>query len=292
MKKPNAIIKVTAYLLLTFIGTLTTRAEEEGLLHIQSGKIALLFDTLRQSTSDSLSHTLNTRIEQAFEKLLTSNDSSYYSSFENLPNIGKCYSSDGNIRIYTWNYPLSDKTFGYGGYIQFKPLKKNKGKKLKPIALKTAGEAYLPKTGVKIGTNNWYGALYYKAIATKKDGQEYYILLGWSGNDALSDFKTIETLKIAQNKKTATLGSTNAFAGSGRPTNRIVLQYNNNAKVALDYDESKKSIVMDHLSPSDPFYKDIYSFYGPDFTYDAYVYDKKNKGVWRLVENIDQKNKD
>lgn len=206
-----------------------------------------------------------------------------------MPYLGKCYSNDGELRLYTWNYPLQDKTHGYGGYIQCRPTKRSR--KQHPIALTTSSEAYIPKEGERISPANWYGALYYKAIKAKKDGQDYYLLLGWCGNDALSDAKIVETLKISQNKKTATFGGTRAFLAKKKSANRVVLQYNSSAKVTVDYNDAEKRIVMDHLSPSEPFYKDIYSYYGPDFSYDAYAYDKKT-GQWRLEEDIDQKNKE
>lgn len=248
-----------------------------------------LFDSLRASESDSLSKSISLEISQELGKLLE-NDSTFDYRFEELRHMGKCYSDDKELRIYTWNYPLSDKTYGYGGFLQLKPTKKRAKQHIKPIALSTNGNAYTPNAGNKIATNNWYGALYYNATLTKKDGNEYYILLGWGGGDALTDFKVAETLKFSKNEKTATLGGVSPFKGAGKASNRIVLQYNNDARVALNYDKDNKRIVMDHLSPSEPFYKGIYSYYGPDFTYDAYQFDKKSKGQWKLIENIDAKN--
>lgn len=254
--------------------------------------IELLFDSLRASDNDSLSLSLSKQIDKELGLYLASDDSSFYAPLNELKYLGKCYSDDGELRIYTWSFPLSDKTYGYGGYLQLKPTKKRTKNKVKPIRLSNNGTSYLPKTGMRIASTKWYGALYYNAIATKKNGEDYYILLGWAGNDAVSDFKIVETLKFQNNEKSAMFGAVSPFQGGGKTTNRIVLQFNNNAKVALNYDAHNKQIIMDHLSPSDPFYKGIYSYYGPDFTYDAYQYDKKEKGIWKLQENIDAKNKD
>ena len=41
---------------------------------------------------------------------------------------------------------------------------------------------------------------------------------------------------------------------------------------------------MDHLAPQDASMKRMYSFYGPDFTYDALYW---NKGHWKLEEQIE-----
>ncbi len=255
-------------------------------------EIAVLFDSLRSSSSDSMSHAIGKEISKKMGTLLETSDSSFYAPLNKLKFMGKCYSDNGDIRVYTWNYPLSDKTYGYGGYVQFKPTKKRIKQQVKPIALNTYGNAYLPKAGPRVSSNNWYGALYYSIISTKKDGDNYYIFLGWGGNDALSDFKVAETVKISNNDKKITFGGVSAFNSNGKSTNRLVLQFSNDARVSLDYDNANKRIIMDHLSPSDPFYNGIYSYYGPDFTYDAYLFDKKSKGVWRLQENIDAKNQD
>lgn len=261
----------------------TTLAEQEQ-------AIAVLFDSLKTSENDSVSGAINTQIEHAIGDLLA-NDSSFSAPLDSLKYMGKCYSDNGDLRLYTWTYPLSDKTYGYGGYIQFKPTKKRKKQHVKPIALTLSNGAYLPQAGAKLTTNQWYGALYYNAIATKKGKEKYYIVLGWAGNDGLSDYKVAETLKITNNDKKVTLGGVSPFKGQGKPTNRIVMQYSNDARVAMDYDPSDKRIIMDHLTPTDPFYTGIYSYYGPDFTYDAYQYDKKSKGMWLLKENIDAKNR-
>jgi hypothetical protein len=46
-------------------------------------------------------------------------------------------------------------------------------------------------------------------------------------------------------------------------------------------------IVMDNLVPSDPNYKGVFRFYGPDFSYNGYKFEK---GKWVLYNNIDLRN--
>ncbi|MCQ2208084.1 MAG: hypothetical protein MJZ02_07700 [Paludibacteraceae bacterium] len=289
MNKNTYLKKVVMCAASTFACTFGAYAQGEKGYAPDTQHLTELFDALRNSGNDSLSNAISQQIGEELGQLLQ-NDSTFDYRFDELRNMGKCYSDDKNLRIYTWNYPLSDKTYGYGGYLQMKPSKKRAKQHVKPIPLNTNGNAYTPSTGNKIATNNWYGALYYNAILAKKDGNEYYILLGWGGGDALTDFKVAETLKLSKNGKQATFGSVSPFKGTGRASNRIVLQYNNDARVSLTYDKDNKRIVMDHLSPSEPFYTGIYSYYGPDFTYDAYQFDKKSQGQWKLVENIDAKN--
>jgi hypothetical protein len=68
---------------------------------------------------------------------------------------------------------------------------------------------------------------------------------------------------------------------------RDVLEYSSDGRTALDYDINKKMIIFDHLVPIEPIYTDIRSYYGPDFTYDAYILEK---GEWKFIENIDARN--
>jgi len=46
-------------------------------------------------------------------------------------------------------------------------------------------------------------------------------------------------------------------------------------------------IVFDHLSPSKPSLVGVYEFYGPDFSYDGYKFEK---GMLELYPDIDIRN--
>jgi len=69
--------------------------------------------------------------------------------------------------------------------------------------------------------------------------------------------------------------------------NRLVFKYSHGANMLLRYDPKKKMIVMDNLEPSDAMYKGVYRFYGPDFTYNGYKFEK---GKWVLYKNVDVRN--
>jgi hypothetical protein len=53
--------------------------------------------------------------------------------------------------------------------------------------------------------------------------------------------------------------------------------------MSLKYDEQRKKIIFDHLSPESPGMKDFREFYVPDLSYDAYEF-RDNK--WFLIEDI------
>ncbi len=69
---------------------------------------------------------------------------------------------------------------------------------------------------------------------------------------------------------------------------REVLEYSSSAVISLRF-VSDKSIVFDHLVPISPVYKGKKENYGPDYSSDAYNFEK---GMWRLKLNIDARNKE
>ncbi len=245
-------------------------------------RIAVLFDSLRISSSDSEKEKINEKITKLFAKELQ-HPESFSTPYPLLNFVGKVFSDDGKVKIYTWNYPLAGKTYHYGGFIQYKT--KDKTTKTIPLTIKT--EAYLPLNSKRISPNDWYGALYYRIIPVKYRKENYYVLLGWAGNNAVSDYKVIEILSFDE-KGNATFGKL-ALRQKNKTHQRFVLEYSAEAKVSLTYDEKTKKIIFDHLVPPEPVYTNVYSYYGPDFTYDAF---SLRKGIWELEENVDVKNEE
>jgi hypothetical protein len=245
-------------------------------------RIAGLFDSLNVSVSDVEKKELHDKITKLFAEELK-NPASFSNPYSSLNFVGKISSDDGKMKIYTWNYPLADKTHGYGGFIQYKL----KNKTIKTIPLKIKNEAYIPPNNKPVSPNDWYGALYYKIIPVKYKKDNYYVLLGWAGNNAASEYKLIEILNLSE-KGNATFGKL-VLKQKNKILQRLVLEYSAEAKISLTYDNQKKKIIFDHLVPPEPVYTNVYSHYSPDFTYDAFFLDK---GKWLLEENIDVKNKE
>ena len=243
--------------------------------------IQIIFDSIRDSRNDSLKMAMHHRIYDRMETMLQ-NVQSFDDPFTELPNIGKIYSDDRLVRIYTWSFPLEDKTFQYGGFVQYK--KKN----VVTTTRLSASVPYLPDISKQVSPTNWYGALYYKIFKVKKKREVYYIALGWSGNNAATDFKTIEPMIFDKNGRLSHFGKA-VFKQKGKhPMLRYTMEYNSEGKAALDYQPESKKIIFDHLSPIEPSYQGIRCYYGPDFTYDAFVWQKNE---WIYTENIDAINR-
>ncbi|MBN1598668.1 MAG: hypothetical protein JW894_10265 [Bacteroidales bacterium] len=201
-------------------------------------------------------------------------DNSFEYPFDSLKNIGKIYSSGKNVRIYTWNIPESPNKIIYYGIIQYYSKLDNK---YRIIDLNNMPDPHLYKLN-----QNWEGALYYQAIENKHAGQIYYTLLGFNLNDMLSNKKVVEIFSIDQFDQIYFCEELIQY--EGKIIDRLEFEYNEKASMTLRFNNEKKMIVFDHLSPQKPALAGNYQFYGPDFTYDGLKFEK---GIWVHYSNID-----
>ena len=200
-------------------------------------------------------------------------DSTFEFPFTTLDKIGKIYSPDHRLRIYSWNIPIGVDQNLYFAIIQYS------GKKEKKMySLKMKG---VPDYQGKISIDNWPGALYYEIVETKHAGQKYYTLLGFDLNNLLTNKKIIDVVSIDDFDKFYFCPQLIQY--NGKMTDRLVFEYNEKASMTLKFNEDKKMIIFDHLSPEKPSMEGNYQYYGPDFTYDGLKFEK---GIWVLYSNI------
>ena len=81
---------------------------------------------------------------------------------------------------------------------------------------------------------------------------------------------------------TAKLGSP-LFKQKNSFSKRVVFEYADKSTMSLKFDEPLNRIVYDHLSPEVPSLKGVYSYYVPDFSYDAFVWEEDS---WLLKEDV------
>ncbi len=242
------------------------------------------FDGTRYTKSDSDKIKINKKILNYFPQVLNT-DSSFFFDFK-IKHFGSIYSNDNLLRIITWNIKLSNGEYIYYGYLIHKKNKKNKPE-IFPLIDKSP-EIINPE---KQTLNNlqWFGCLYYKIITTKYAGTKYYTLLGWDGNNYLTTKKIIDILYFSRSGRPK-FGK-NIFvsttARKHQKQKRVIFEFSSQTVMSLIYDNRYKAIVFDHLSPTQSNYKGNYEFYGPDFTYDSYKFEK---GKWFLNQDIKVKN--
>ena len=213
-----------------------------------------------------------------FETIKSSNILTNYPDF--LKNYSSYLISDNKkFAIVTWNIFLDDGEYKYFGYIQYQDRDKN----LQTVRLVDKSDEINDPQHANLSPQRWFGCLYYQIITEKAGKNTYYTLLGWDGNDLLSNKKIIEVVSIKNDKPVFGY----KFNINGRTYKRLIFEYNKQAQMVLQWDDKMKMIVWDHLSPSEPKYQGIYQFYGPDFTYDALAFKRKQ---WIYIENVIVKN--
>ncbi len=203
-------------------------------------------------------------------------------SFAGFDKLGTIFSSDKKVKILTWNAITESGVNRYFGKII---RKDSKGKlyvtHLKETEVKMEGAANQNFTDKR-----WFGNNYYQIIDGKDSNKKpYYLLLGSRTNSEFSKCKVVEVLWFTSNGEVR-FGNQLFDVGKISPK-RLVYEYAFNTSMMLRYDEPSKMIVMDHLSPRNPEYKDDKRFYVPDFSYDGL---KLVDGKWTLVPDIDLRN--
>ena len=268
---------------LIFISICGIYAQSSDTVLIQKYEYLLqgLFDSISNNTNDSENEQVNKTIIENLEQVLII-DGSFTYSFDSLENLGKISSSDGKLRIYTWNLPYFNGTHKYFGFIQFVPKRKTD---ILLYKLLDQSEILESPEGLILSDTSWFGALYYEIIEKEYNDTIYYTLLGFDFNNFLTKKKIIEILYF-KDGEIPVFGKP-LFKYQNELRSRIIFEYSSKAAMGLKYNKELKMIVFDHLSPLKPSYEGLYMFYGPDFSYDGF---KFNNGIWNEVLDIDVRN--
>lgn len=239
------------------------------------------FVEIINSNNDQEKEIINDKLIYLFSTFLSDNES-FNTNFSEIPYINALKSSDNKLNVITWNLAFRDGTFKYFGFLQYK--NRNNVNVFFLQDRKYYNEQISSEENTKTGfsTNSeWYGSLYYEIITKKDNSKTYYTLLGWDGANYKIDRKVIEVLHFSRNKP---VFGGKVFKQDKLVSGRIVYEFANNTYMMMRYSEKMDMIILDHLSPSEEKFVGIYSFYGPDFTYDSFTF---QGGRWVLISNID-----
>ncbi len=215
--------------------------------------------------------------------------------FDSLKEVSRLLSPDKKFRIITWNIFKEDGTHAYFGFIQVnnsKTVKKGVFKKettaqyeVFPLVDKSAS-VKTPESYVG-DPSKWFGMLYYEII---KSDDDFYTLLGWDGNEKLTQRKFIDVLSFKPDG-TPVFGK-DVFKMPGKFGKRIMFEYAAEVAMSLKYNDNRKQIIFSHLAPNtlDPILIGQYQYYGPDGSFDGLT---MKKGKWVYEPAIDiRKDKD
>ena len=244
-------------------------------------------DSLRQLASDIILDSLTAsrmRSDSLFVKTLIRAlqiKNSFYYPFDSVQGVSKLYAPDSTFRIFTWNISFDDYYSRQRGAIQ---LRTNDGS-LKLVALRDCSE-FTSDAMDSIRTKiNWIGAVYYNIVKTSYNGKNYYTLIGFDNNSAMSNKKWIEVMTFDQKNEPVFGGQYFNYQqdSAKRATQyRYSLEYKKEARAILKYDEDSKLIIVDHLiSETDE--PDNKWTYVPDGDYEAF---KWQNGQWMHIDKL------
>ncbi|NPA37191.1 MAG: hypothetical protein GXO47_10125 [Chlorobi bacterium] len=242
-------------------------------------KLKCLFEEIKETKNDDRKKEVNEEVLKRL-RILWKTKENFDNYFPGLTRMKTIFSGDKKIKICTYGIIFSDfSNLFYGAVIQ------NDDKDLKVFELIDKTAIIRSPSRVSLPNTKWYGAIYLDIIETRYQKKTYYTLLGYKGQDEFVKTRVVDVLWFAGNKPR--FGAP-VFKNDRVTYNRLIFKYSTGANMVLRYDAEKKMIVMDNLESSDSMYKDVYRFYGPDFTYNGYKFEK---GKWVLYEDIDLRNK-
>jgi len=207
---------------------------------LQNQEIQLrhLFSSLHTATNDSARVVANDSLITALHTTLNQPDSYNY-PFDSLLFMGKIYSNDKLLRIYSWNFVSDEGDYCFSCFIQRKA-----DNAVFPLMQQQA--SFLPDEQTILKPQNWYGALYYTAIPYISHNKTFYILLGWSHYSDAVNFKIIDVLGF-DDKDEMLLGA-HIFQKSNNLLSRVVIPYSALHSLALHYEEARRLIFYNHVS--------------------------------------------
>lgn len=241
-----------------------------------------LYDRLVNNYDDNARIRINDSIRVILNGYVAS-DTVFNHRFRDLRYLGQITSPDSLVKIITWNLILGNSPSRYNCYL----IRKSENDGKNRVYNLTAKYSELPvMTDTTYAESDWYGALYYEIRPYVIQDKKCWVLLGIDYGNPFISRKIIEVLSFASDG--SILFGRKWFSDGERTKYRAVFEYASNAMMSLRF-SSDNSIVFDHLVPYSPKLKDDRQSYVPDYSNDAYNFDK---GLWKLKINVDVRNKE
>lgn len=239
-----------------------------------------LFEAMVTSVNDDEKLAINTEITQRLA-IFWNDPSTFENPFKGFNRLSVLISPDKKVKLFTWNTQMTDASHRFWGTLCVRQHASEVA--VHPLIDKT-DEIRIPERAA-LTPKKWYGAIYYDLVETEFNKQKFYTLIGFKGNTEFTKLKVIDVLTVTPNNdakfNSAIVGKANGYVP------RAVFEYSLQANMMLKYDANHQMIVMDNLTPASPQYKEIYMYYGPDFSYNGLKFEK---GKWVFYPDIDLRN--
>jgi len=239
---------------------------------------ALSFRIVNDSAQESRADACFKFIPRLVEALKVKGSFDY--PFDSLETISIIKPPDNSFRIFTWQLRWGNGLFRHFGAIQMN----TPGKLLLHPLFDYSDSLDNPVNHV-LDADRWYGALYYNIYPFKVKGKTYYILFGFDQNDLWSNKKLLDVLHFENGKPVFGAPVFEFKDSTGRKTvlSRFIIEFKKDASTTLNYSDSDKMIVYDHLMPPEARLSDLKFTFIPDGTYEGF---RLKKGKWQHVEKI------
>lgn len=250
---------------------------QEGSLKSLEEEMLVYQDSIRLSKSEEQRIQSSEKFrEKLMDVLNTSGAFSY--PFDLWTTVSTISSPDNYMRIFNWNVPLDDDTHKYFCFILTQDIK-NEIYDWYELSDYTRS---IDKVDIKyLEAEKWLGALYYEIVPLEKGKNSKYVVLGWDGNNRSTTKKIIDVIGFT--KKGIKLGAP-IFKTDKGTKKRYILEYSSDVMVSLRWFKKEQRIVFDHLAPRESMMTGVYSYYGPDFSYEAF---NLKKGKFTLEHDVE-----
>ncbi len=158
---------------------------------------------------------------------------SYRYTLDSIPLLMVVHGKD--FRIVTWQLRRHKDEHTYAGFIQWQ----DRVVTLRDTRPFVNGAAYMSYT-----PGGWYGCMYYGIVPFEREGDTYYILLGYHAENSVINTKIADVLDLTGPEPR--LGVP-VFVGDGEPKYRLLLTYADMSNAGMRYDAKLGGIVHDHL---------------------------------------------
>lgn len=225
-----------------------------------------------------------------FHQVLKDPESFHY-PFDSLTVVSRLRDPQGNFRIITWYIPLDGGNFEYYGFFQsFDPRRDD----YQVYELTDRGSAIGNIMFETLGHENWYGAYYLELIHRRHRRNDYYVMLGWRGDNPLTRKRIIEPLRLMGQGRPS-FGSP-VFRFENNRHRRVIFEYSARVSMSMRYephivDQSRRSqdvIIFDRMAPPHNYLRGQFQFYVPETNiFDGFRFED---GKWIFVPDIDARN--
>ncbi|MBR1793339.1 MAG: hypothetical protein IJ764_06855 [Bacteroidales bacterium] len=263
-----------------------------------------LFDQVYNAPTDNERYLANESAVHLLSKALEM-ENSFKWKWDLGTRVSVLTASDGKFRIFSWPVRRDNGEYECFGFVQ--AYDEGEEEWVVTVLHDKSDEIINPEESI-LAADQWLGAVYQSLVETSHGGHHYYMLLGWTGVDMLTQRKVIEPIWFKR-KGAAPLFGQPVFRRDGN-RRRVILCYSNNAMVNLRYevqftrqiekkrvkvkgskkpvieqinhDEKQRMIIFDEVAPQVPGMEGLFQYYVPSGVELAYVF---MDGKWALKDN-------